>query len=139
MAGAPPDPRRQHRLDGHAHEKVEREERKGLRPQQAERQDAEVVSILAEDEAVEQHEAETGAGQADAEGQDHPRPRDQQDHRNQQHEEREVGERRQMGHVGENGEEPADPGRDRGIVPEIAKTHDRQERRIGHGEPTRPA
>ena len=136
--GALPDPDRQQRLDGHAHEEVEGEKRPGLRRQQGERQEAEMVPVLSEDQGVEQQETGPGAGQCDADRQDHARPRDQHDHGDQQ-EERDVGERGQMAHVGERRVYPGDRGPEPDVVPEIAQPDDSHERRVDDGEPASPA
>ncbi len=66
-----PDPARQHGLDGQGQEEVEPEECPGLRGQQAERQDAEVVPVFGEDQAVEHQEAQCDAGQQHADREDH--------------------------------------------------------------------
>ena len=135
---APPEPDRQHGLDGQTKEKVKSEKRPGVQLQHDEREDVEVVPVLGEDQGVEHQEAEDGAGQKDAERQDHPGPRDQQHHGDKQ-EEREGAERGELAHVGEDGIHPGPRGRQRGVVPEIPQTDDAQEGRIDDGKPATPA
>ena len=137
--GALPHPDRQHRLDGRAQKEVEREKRPGRGREQGDRQDAEVISVLGEDEAVKGEKAENGAGQKNADRQNHGRPRDQHRHGDEHQDDRDIGQHGHVAHEGDDGVEPGRRRRESEVVPEITQTHHGQKGGVDEGKPVRPA
>ena len=130
--------RGQHGLDGQRHDEVEGEERPRLWLEQDEGEHAQVIAVVGEEEAVEHEKAQDGAAEADAEGHDDPRPRNEEDDGKEQ-EKRNEGEN---GHLAHEGGQRVDPGHgeaDRGVVPEIAEADEGEHSRIDEGEPASPA
>src|SRR5438034_3221281 len=70
-----PDPLRQHRFYRDGHHEIEGEKRQSFGGKQGERQDAEMVAVVGEDEAVEHEEAENDTAEENGDGQDEARPR----------------------------------------------------------------
>ncbi len=137
--GAAPYHEREHALDGQAEPEVDPEEEPRLRGQQGGGQDAEVVAVLREDEAVERQEAGRRAGQHHRHRHHHARPREQQDERDHQQEDRQVGEHRDVADVAERS---VDPGHRRGephVEPQVAQADEAEQARVRRGEPVRPA
>ena len=133
-----PHPPREHGLDDDGHDKIQGEEspRRGL--EQGEGEDADVVAILGEEQAVQHEEAEHGAAHHHAEGLDERRPREEEDDGDEA-EHRDEGEGRHLAHEGEEGVDPGHGGAEGGVVPEIAKAHQGEQGHVDEGEPAHPA
>ncbi len=136
--GAAPHRAREHALDGQAEREVDAEEEPRLRGEQGRGQDAEVIAVLREDQAVEHQEAGRRAGQHHPERHHHARAREQQDERQHQQEDRQVREHRDVADVGER---RVDPGHRRGepqVEPQVAQADETEQARVHRGEPVRP-
>src|SRR5258705_2404885 len=138
LRGASPHPESEHGLDGQRHDEVEDEKRPRLRGEQGEGEHAQVIAVVGEEEAVEHEKAQDDAAQADTEGHDDPRPRNEEDDGKKQ-EQREEGEGGHLAHEGGEGVDPGYGGPDRGVVPEIAEADEGEHSRIDEGEPASPA
>src|SRR5215475_2759060 len=132
-----PDPAGEHRLDGEAENEVQSEKRPRLPLQHGEGERVEMVSILGEDQRVEQEKADLDAGQQDAEGQ-HESGLGKDENYGDEKQERDVGEHAQVAHIGEDGVDPTRSGSNPGVVPQVTKANDTEERRVDDGEPAPP-
>src|SRR4030095_7151294 len=73
-----PHPPREHGLDDDGHEKIQGEEGPGGGLEQGEGEDADVIAILGEEQAVQHEEAEHGAAYDHPEGMDEARSREEE-------------------------------------------------------------
>jgi len=138
LGGAPPEPAGQHRLDGQSHREVERDEGPGLRLQQRDGDQAQVIAVVGEEQAVEHEEAQHCGAEKDGYGQDEAWPGKEEDDGNED-QEREVG---KDGHLADEGERRVDPARgwaEGQVVPEIARADESEETEVEESEPASPA
>jgi hypothetical protein len=138
LGGAPPEPAGQHRLDGQSHREVERDEGPGLRLQQRDGDQAQVIAVVGEEQAVEHEEAQHRGTEKDGYGQDEAWPGKEEDDGNED-QEREVG---KDGHLADEGERRVDPARgwaEGQVVPEIARADESEETEVEESEPASPA
>jgi hypothetical protein len=107
-----PHPLRQHRFYRDGHHEIEGEKRPSLGGKQGEREDAQVVAVVGEDEAIEHEEAENDTAEENGDRQDYARPRKQQ-HDGGEEQERDASERAELTHIGDTCIGPADRGLER--------------------------
>src|SRR5207249_635873 len=102
-------------------------------------QDGQVIAVLGEDQAVEQHEGHAGATHENAEREHEARPREQRHDGHEQQQERDAGEGAQVADVRDEGVAPRNGATECRVVPDVAEADERQERRVHDGEPADPA